>query len=277
MFKHLAVLTTGAVTFWIGLCPSLAGDLVNSGFEDSAPATGLPSATEFWAGDYSAFVAAENNIIPSEGLRMLRFLHCGFSDRATSLNSAELFQLIDLSNEADLIANGSAVVDLSMLCNRVAGDTETDDAFAVVIYAFAGAPSSFPSQWPGQILEASAGTVFTDGDTATWESVATCLQLPLTTGFVALRVSASENIFNDSSGTEFDGHYADEVQFEIRCLGDITKDRIIDAADGVAFMETVSGSEVPIQPSDLPSDFDCDQDVDMFDLAEMQLRPAEGC
>jgi hypothetical protein len=126
---------------------------------------------------------------------------------------------------------------------------------------------------PGSVGE----VVFSDGDAATWESVASHLQLPPTTGFVALRVSASENIFNDSSGTEFDGHYADRVQFEIRCLGDITNDRSIDAADGVAFIAAVSGSEVPIQPPALPSDLDFDQDVDMFDLAEMQIRIAEDC
>ena len=39
--------------------------------------------------------------------------------------------------------------------------------------------------------------------------------LPTNADYLAVRVTASENIFNDNSFPEFDGHYADNVSLQV--------------------------------------------------------------
>lgn len=63
-------------------------------------------------------------------------------------------------------------------------------------------------------LQVSA-TLFSDGDPLTWENISVDLILPIETDFIAIDVLAGENIFNDASGEEFDGHYADAVSLTI--------------------------------------------------------------
>jgi len=41
------------------------------------------------------------------------------------------------------------------------------------------------------------------------------LSLPSGTTYLALRLTARENILNNSSGTEFHGHYADDVTLDV--------------------------------------------------------------
>ena len=55
----------------------------------------------------------------------------------------------------------------------------------------------------------------TDGVLETWEFVSTTMQIPSATDFLVVKIQSSENIFNDSSGTEFDGHYADSISLTI--------------------------------------------------------------
>ena len=61
---------------------------------------------------------------------------------------------------------------------------------------------------------AGAG-VDTDGDPSTWEIASASLLLPIGTDSLAVRLTTSENVFNDGSYPEFDGHYADVVSAEM--------------------------------------------------------------
>lgn len=54
-----------------------------------------------------------------------------------------------------------------------------------------------------------------DADAATWEPIVVEQAIPVGTDFIILEVMAYENIYNDVSGTEFDGHFADMVSFAI--------------------------------------------------------------
>ena len=100
--------------------------------------------------------------------------------------------------------------------NRVAGDAETDTAFGVVIVAFTGSPSSFSSMVSGEHwLERVGSTIFSDGDPATWELVEVELLVPPPTDYLEIQISAVEDVVNDSTGTEFDGHYGDDVRLQL--------------------------------------------------------------
>ena len=83
-----------------------------------------------------------------------------------------------------------------------------------MLFAYAGGPSTFPQQREDLTHLATADAViFSDGDLETWELASVDFALPLGTDFVGIEVIAGENIFNNvSTGPEYDGHFADDVQ-----------------------------------------------------------------
>jgi len=105
---------------------------------------------------------------------------------------------------------------LSASFNRILGDSSTDTAFGVSIFAYAGSPSSFQSQWDAQShLAQSDGQIITDGILSTWEVASTTLTLPAGTNFVGIQLYARENVLDERSGLEFAGHYADDVKLTL--------------------------------------------------------------
>ena len=124
--------------------------------------------------------------------------------------SADLFQLIDLAPYAAAIDTGNVTADADFFVNRVLGDAQTDTGFVISIRAHVGNPSQFPADPLGFIAGINA-SILTDGDIGTWEQVAGSLLLPSNTDYLSVRIAAAENIFNDGSLPEFDGHYGDDV------------------------------------------------------------------
>ncbi len=176
---------------------------------------GLPTTTGDWGGDLSAITLAENGIAPLDGVQMLRFDATGNSANP-SLSTSEIWQTIDLSAYAAQIAQGNATMNASAYFNRVLGDGQTDTSFSVSLYAFAGTPDTFLAQLvAASYLGVVGNGIGTDGDPSTWERVDTTMLLPATTDFLAIRLNASENIFNDGSHPEFDGHYADMASAQV--------------------------------------------------------------
>ncbi len=176
---------------------------------------GAPSVFGDWGGDLSEIVPAENGISPFDADHMLRFDATGNSADPI-LSAAQVYQTFDVSTYAADIAQGIAQADVSAFFNRVNGDAQTDTSFAVHVYAFAGAPGSLQTQLiNGSYLDVAGGGLGTDGDPSTWEMASGHLLLPSGTDFLAVRLTASENVFNDGTHPEFDGHYADMVSAEI--------------------------------------------------------------
>jgi hypothetical protein len=98
----------------------------------------------------------------------------------------------------------------------VAGDAETDTAFDISIYAYQGDISSFPTQLAdGTHLAAGSNVLYSDSNPATWQMLEAQLLLPTNTDFITIGLIANENIFNDVSYPEFDGHFADGISAEI--------------------------------------------------------------
>ena len=98
--------------------------------------------------------------------------------------------------------------------NRVAGDSETDTKFNLILDFHSGDPSSYPSV-ANDPLERAIVDLFTDSDPLTWELATLSFVAPAGSTYVALQLSANEDVFNDTSGIEFDGQYADAVTLEI--------------------------------------------------------------
>lgn len=118
--------------------------IVNGDFEtaESIPA-GRPSGVGYWEGDACEIVTASADIIPFEGDRMLQFIYSDLYGPSGCYNTSDLWQLVDVSPFRDMVNTANAVATLSAHFNRVLGDSETDTKFSILIFAFAGEPSTF--------------------------------------------------------------------------------------------------------------------------------------
>ena len=61
---------------------------------------------------------------------------------------------------------------------------------------------------------------------------------PAGTDYLAVRLLTSENVYNETSGQEFDGHYFDDVSLTfITIPGDTNGDDVVDATDAAALAD----------------------------------------
>jgi hypothetical protein len=134
---------------------------------------------------------------------MLRFDGTGTGAPGSNIGSS-VYQLLDMAPFGAEIAAGQARLDASAFFNRVVGSSSTDTQFALT-----GSPLAFPS-FPSPLATVSVN-LLSDGLPASWEVLNVSLVLPSGTSYVALDVSAIENVLNNTTGPEFDGHYADFV------------------------------------------------------------------
>lgn len=191
--------------------------VVNPGFESGAALLGSrPTTFGVWRGDRVGYVAAENGILPPEGSRMLRFINTEFVPNG-STDTSQYWQNVDLSEYASQIASGNARLSASFLVNRVQFDSQTDTLFSMALHIRSGTPSSFT------VLATPSAAILSDSILATWETLALSdIPLPATTTYVMLEIMAGENVFNDATNPEFDGHYADAVSLTLTVVPEPT-------------------------------------------------------
>ena len=187
--------------------------ITNPGFEQTEGTFAYPLQYGDWSGDNSTIVSNSDGIDPYEGSQMLKFRYSGWESYAQAAFNSQVYQLIDISAYSSLVAYGNAVVKASAYFNRVAYDNETDTQFYVRIMALTGSPAGFDAS--SNILDVITEYIETDLHLDTWEKGEAELSLPDNTTYVAICIAACENIYNDISGVEFDGHYADSVSLEI--------------------------------------------------------------
>ena len=143
--------------------------LVDGGFESTTPLAGRPSSTGMWVGDVASVRSAENEVLPHEGQRMLRFLWSNTVPGASPYGSCQMIQLLPVSPGDLLFATASF--------NRVAGDAETDTDFAVVIDFYSGEPSDYLTV-ANNPLDHDASRVLSDSDPTTWETATLSIVAP---------------------------------------------------------------------------------------------------
>ena len=181
---------------------------------------GVPSVFGDWGGDPSEIVGPEDGISPYDGNLMLRFIYTG-NDPDILLTTSQVWQLIDVSSYAADIASGNAAVSASAWFNRVEGDAKTDTIFSFTVYAFDSTSGTWLQHNNAGTMNGSTGaSVNTDADVDTWEEASLdSWTIPSGTNgdtdTLMFRLVASENIENDGTHPEFDGHYADMVSLEI--------------------------------------------------------------
>jgi len=192
--------------------------VINPGFESGAALLGSrPTTFGVWRGDRVEYAAAENGISPPEGSRMLQFINTSGSSPSGSSDSSQYWQNVDLSAFASQIVSGNARLSASFLVNRIQFDSQTDTAISMQLHIRSGTPTSFTD------LTAPSAGVSSDSTLATWETVALSdIPLPTTTTYVMLELLAREDVFNDATNPEFDGHYADAVSLMLTVVPEPT-------------------------------------------------------
>lgn len=190
--------------------PVSTGNLiVDPGFETVVAAGGLPAAPGFWQGDASNVVNAESDIVPHGGAQMLKFIATG-AVGSTNTVASQLWQAVDLRAYASAIGGGSARVDGTAWFNRIVAGTATDRRFDLRLLAFDGNPADAGARYAaGTWLAQQTATL--DSEPFRWQQVQASLVLPPNTGYVLVEIYAFEDVQNDADGTEFAGHYADDV------------------------------------------------------------------
>lgn len=197
--------------------------LSNHSFETIEETSGgwPTSPLDVWKGDWSSIVTAENGIVPYDGTQMLKFLGTDFTSDFQSGGGSvgcQVQQVIDLSSYKTLIETGNATLNASAYFNRVAGDSQTDTRFTLSISVWKGEPDNYDwANWPTSpnLILIEEAEIYSDNDPITWEVDTLEFALSQETDYVAIQICALENIYNDSSYPEFDGHYADFASVEV--------------------------------------------------------------
>lgn len=200
---------------------TLTGNLlVDPGFEEGLHSVGspvIPSETGAWHGDLSFLKGAENGITPAEGSTMLRCDATGPFGAGAGSTGCEIYQILDVSSYAEVIDGGTASAIGDALFNRVVGDGETDRGFIVDVYGFTGDAASVRTGISA-LGWAARGflSLTTDADLGTWEQQKVVVALPAGTRTLVLRLVAAEDVKDDATLPEFDGHYMDDAHLILR-------------------------------------------------------------
>lgn len=173
--------------------------LSNGNMEElaDAPADGLD-----WEGDPFTIVPAENGVLPLNGASMLRFDATTPGGAAVG-TEALVSQEVDLAAWGAEIATGDAIFQATSFFNRVDVGPDTDTDFQVVVEALDAG---------GAVLASSARLLSSDADPASWEDQIAGLRLPAGTARARVSLVANENVADDASAPELDGHYADNAR-----------------------------------------------------------------
>lgn len=190
--------------------------IVNGSFEDTASLQiGRPYGVGYWCGDICEVVEAMDGIVPYDGNQMVKFVNSTTYGPSSSSVESQLYQFINLGDYQAYIETGEAQVTVSFYVNRIPGDSETDTEFKVGIDAFAGGPGNYPNSNYTTRMDSVLVGCFSDGDVATWERIQAELTVPAGTDYLCIIISAVENVYNDGSFIEFDGHYCDFVEINV--------------------------------------------------------------
>ena len=193
-----------------------AGNLLTDpGFEPPAALSAKLTGFGYWGGDPATLVGSTASVLPYEGIQMLRFDYASGYGPTADFVACEKMQLVDLAAFKGLIQTGQMSAIGSVYFNRVPGDAQTDNKFGINLFAFSGLPVDFALGGPSELARMGGSLLLADADTETWETATVEMTLPAQTDYVAVMVYAGENVFNDETGTEFDGHFADMVSLEV--------------------------------------------------------------
>lgn len=190
--------------------------LINPEFAAAIEVGTLPIGPGNWRGDVASVVPAENGISPLSAPQMLKFIATGNAS-STNTVASQQWQIVDMSAFDSLIAAGRARADASVWFNRVVGTASTDRRFDLRLLAFDGLTSELPNRFAAGSWLAQQTTSLTTGG-AQWQQALASMVLPPGTRYVLFEIYAYEDVSNEGTTAEFDGHYADDAALVMTVL-----------------------------------------------------------
>ncbi|GJQ28628.1 MAG: hypothetical protein HBSAPP03_05120 [Phycisphaerae bacterium] len=185
--------------------------LMNPSFETGAPIMTTGAApVGAWGWDSCAFVGPSMGIFPAHGNRMLRFLATTPGGPSADTVS-RVAQVVDFTPMTSSINAGLVTVTAGMMFNRrqTGPPFQADTLFRMHVAAYSTPTVIQPTNFPSGALALSTGTLISDANPATWQPISVSLLLPAGTTHVLVAIEAVENVFNNFTGSEFSGHFAD--------------------------------------------------------------------
>ncbi len=171
---------------------------VNGGFDDPSSYIAGPETGANWYGDPAAIAETEQGISPIAG-RMLRFVNAYMSGPSANAGAGVRYA-IDLTSRSEMVATGRLRANFSAHFNRVAISPTTDTEFRVELLVYDAQAT---------LLELPITSFESDDNLDTWECSRVSVVLPTAATRLVVLVGAMENVRNDTTDPEYDGHYVD--------------------------------------------------------------------
>lgn len=182
----------------------------------------LPQAFGLWGTDRVRLCGAEQGVAPADGRRMLAFEQAlpGPGDPAVSTaDSCDLYQLIDLTPYADLIAQGDCMLRLTAKVRDAGGPRDVESLFVGRLSVFDKPPAEILPAWPeSRLLAASeaAERLLSSGEADRWQQVSATVSLPAGSRFAIVQIDATTMDRTPGRGAAtFERHYCDDVRLTV--------------------------------------------------------------
>jgi hypothetical protein len=179
----------------------------------------LPQAFGIWGTDRVRLCGAEQGVAPADGRRMLAFDTAlpGPGDPAVSTaDSCDLYQLIDLTPYADLIAQGDCMLRLTAKVRDASGPHDVQSLFVGRLSVYDKPLAEILPAWPeSRLLAASeaAERLLSSGEANRWQQVSATVSLPAGSRFAIVQIDATTMDRTPGRGAAtFDRHYCDDVR-----------------------------------------------------------------
>jgi len=198
--------------------------LLQDGFESgpTPQVTGVPQSTGIWSGDFTEVVGSQQDVKPSGGAKMLRFLRADYQGKAQPAGSyvSDLYRFVDLRPFRASFGDGGAVVQLSAAFNAISFPESERYGCSMTLFALDTATeANLITRRGGDMANdalamARNSRVMLDRDPETWQRVTTELRLPPNADFLLIHIALDHSTKSQHRLT-FDGHYLDDVRLTL--------------------------------------------------------------
>ena len=197
------------------------GKLFESFEEPPEPESkGIPQQTLFWGGDSSKVTFADQQIVPPDGKKMLRFLKADYPGKPIPGGYlSEIYRWVDLNEFNFDRSSENLDIVVSALFNATEKQAKEGLSSSLGIFAYESIP---PELAPTYNVEDLTKTCFAltdrkiksiDSDPKSWEKIKVNMPIPLKAKFILIRISAyRHDVKQISPELVFPGAYVDDIK-----------------------------------------------------------------
>ncbi len=216
------MLCTTVVFGYITLPPWKTLSLFEAGFEDDpAPeATGVPTATGLWGGDFAEIVGSQPGVTPRSGEKMWRFLRADNAQPTSARANyvGEAIRVIDLKPLRNAGLKPGSQIEVSAWFAQGQNTPEEHRHWVVKAAAFEGQISDAPSLWAkwDQASTSLAKREVPATLTGRWQWVGTTMALPANADFLVFECGVVQRVPALLEGVaKFPAQYVDDLKVRV--------------------------------------------------------------